>query len=228
MPKSKKQPKITNFVVESANGEKHMADKGDDHGGDAGATSGSTTSTSTRASRSGSRAKVNNDSTSESTTEQGSAVGNVNLLQQETLNKILEKLESLDDQVGKLTEELRTKTVELEKSVNFVHDEVADLKQENKRFYADQKTLQRKLQTQAYDIETIKSENKKLNRKMLEAEMHSRKRNVIFDGIPEGNGHGQEQLLKALSKADIQCDKTQIARCHRLSYEPRGYTGKLS
>ena len=115
-----------------------------------------------------------------------------------------------------MLEEVCKKVTELQRSIEFAHDEVEDIKKENVELKKQVKNMSRK-------VGQLTDGKERVTAKIIDLQARSVRDNLLFFGIHEEKKEDCEQLLKTAlyHHLKINAQETQVARVHRVARKTR-------
>ncbi len=124
---------------------------------------------------------------------------------------VMKKLEKLDD--------IEADMKEFRKSLDFAHEEIADLKNVNKTMKADQAKA-------AERIEKLERDNNTLRDKVIDIQARSMRDNLLFFNMPEAEGENTTEMIHHLLESKMEVEdarnKVKIDRSHRIGKKRAG------
>ena len=125
----------------------------------------------------------------------------------------LGKLDIIDNRMKSVEQELK----EMKHSLEFVHAEVKDIKDENeKRKKTDGETQQR--------LEKLEQINTDLNNRVIDLQARSMRDNLIFYNVEENEEENSTEIVHSLLESNFKMDakSIKIDRAHRMGKKQHG------
>ena len=135
--------------------------------------------------------------------------------EQSALNIVIERLDKMSNEIQQVNASL----LNLEKSVNETNAISIQASEDVKNVNIKFKELEAKVDCLTTENALLKSNFEKLYEKTIRLESHSRRDNLLFDGIAESEPENVGDKLRHIMRTILQIDSTddiKIVRCHRL------------
>ena len=141
-------------------------------------------------------------------------------------DNIKTKVDNLSSVVESFTEKfsgIQTQPSDLLKSVNDVLLTTAEVTKTIDNFKSQISELESRLTNYELKCNALERENKVLHERVISIESHSRRDNLLLDGIPESPAGIQEDCLKIVkevlqNKLELDVTRIDIVRCHRKGF----------
>ena len=134
---------------------------------------------------------------------------------QSALNIVIERLDKMSNEIQQVNASL----LNLEKSVNESNAISIQASEDVKKVNIKVRELEAKVDSLATENALLKTNFDKLYEKTIRLESHSRRDNLLFDGIAESVPENVEEKLRHIMRTILNLDSTdsmKIVRCHRL------------
>ena len=145
----------------------------------------------------------------------------------ETLNSMQSKLNDVISRVNNVPHV----SEEADKALTSLNETVMSIEKQMKDYETNHRLIQEQCHSLKYDLNTIRSQQAKLVERQVKQESHSKRDNLLFDGIPEaptGTRETEDECLKKIydileTKMSIpNAREIKIDRCHRVGQIPTG------
>ncbi len=136
-------------------------------------------------------------------------------ISEEGRQAINELLDDLSKQLKEQSQTIKDLNTSLNNCQENTQTAIKDIKKANKQV----KLLENQINCVRNENISLKAANKQLTNKVVKLESHSRRDNVLFDGIKESPAEDCTALLMDLLRSKLELDnvdRIKIVRCHRL------------
>lgn len=148
-----------------------------------------------------------------------------------SIKKINETLSSVQGQLNNVMSKINgmPKNHEVDKALSSLNETVETIEKNLKGYEASQKNVQEELSSMKYELNMVKSQQKKQNERQIKQESQTRRDNLLFDGIPEVPNGTKETHDDCLAKiydiletkmGIVEAKAIKIDRCHRNGFLP--------
>ena len=117
---------------------------------------------------------------------------------------------------------------EMETSLSAMDKTVEDINSKMSNYEKSYNIIQNECNNIQMQLNLLKSQQEKLNEKLIKQESHSRRDNLLFDGIPEGTNETDKDCADIIyniletNMAIPNARDIKIVRCHRVGAPPAG------
>lgn len=142
---------------------------------------------------------------------------------EDKITKILEMVQSLPS-IQEDIKNISTQLKEHQKSLDWLHEEVEDLKEKVSKEAEGQASLNTNMMANHGAIEECKSEINKLKMKLTKMEAYSRRDNLLFFGISEEKEENCTEKVSLIITKHMGLQNIKFTRVHRLGQFKAGVT----